>query len=536
MTPTFNDKLIAYLVLLSGLAISGVAEYYSIMGLISIYPAAFWPIVIMGVVLGLGKVTGTVWLKQNWDYAPWFLKTYILPAIIILMLITSLGVFGYLSKAHSDQSLVSGDVQAKIAVYDEKIKTSKDNIDANRKALKQMDEAVDQVMGRSQDEKGADKAVAIRRGQQKERTRLQAEITAEQKTISQLSEERAPIAAEVRKVEAEVGPIKYIAHLLYGENPDANILEKAVIWVTVLIVIVLDPLAVVLLLASQFSFQRFREQEDEQAVRDWFDQGRERARQLDEEVAAFVTDDEIAEGDSPQEPDIVSTSTVTTSTVSYQIVDEFHEPDYITPPPTDEVTTWNKMIAEAEKAVEAEKVVDEVIVTQVPEGTMVSDKGGTIVIPADAKRPKSVVPIGNGDYVMVDGQVYHHKAYDNASQTSHDIVDKHNATEYVQNEEQQEENTLWKDISVVTETQYLETARKHQVEVFAEQVVAGVLALDNINSDIKEEVVAQIEKMKAGELDKREEIINSLVRQVRSEMLKLDQIPPDLIDAVKERI
>jgi len=118
MKPTLNDTLIAYLVLISGLAISGVAEYYSIMGLIAIYPAAFWPIVIMGVVLGLGKITGTIWLKQNWDYAPWFLKTYILPAIIILMVITSLGVFGYLSKAHSDHSLVSADVQAKIAVYD----------------------------------------------------------------------------------------------------------------------------------------------------------------------------------------------------------------------------------------------------------------------------------------------------------------------------------------------------------------------------------------------------------------------------------
>jgi hypothetical protein len=170
-----------------------------------------------------------------------------------------LGVFGYLSKAHSDQSLVSGDVQSKIAVYDEKIKTAKDNIDANRKALKQMDEAVDQVMGRSSDEKGADKAVQIRRSQQKERARLQSEIAAEQKTIAAISEERAPIAAEVRKVEAEVGPIKYIAHLLYGENPDANVLEKSVIWVTVLIVIVLDPLAVVLLLASQYSFQYFRE-------------------------------------------------------------------------------------------------------------------------------------------------------------------------------------------------------------------------------------------------------------------------------------
>jgi hypothetical protein len=260
MKPTLTDKLIAYLTLLSGLAISGVAEYYSIMGLIAIYPAALTPIVIMGIVLGLGKISGTVWLKQNWEWSPNFLKAYVLPAILVLMMITSLGVFGFLSKAHSDQSLVSGDVQSKVAVYDEKIKTEKENIEANRKALKQMDEGVDQVLGRSADEKGADKAVALRRAQQKERTRLQNEISQSQKSIAELNDARAPIAAEVRKVEAEVGPIKYIAHLLYGENPDANVLERAVIWVTVLIVIVLDPLAVVLLLASQYSFQRFREQ------------------------------------------------------------------------------------------------------------------------------------------------------------------------------------------------------------------------------------------------------------------------------------
>lgn len=298
-----SDKVIAYLTLLSGLAISGVAEYYSIMGLIAIYPAAFWPIVVMGVVLGVGKISGTVWIKQNWLFAPWFLKAYILPAIAVLMIITSLGVFGFLSKAHSDQSLVSGDVQSKIAVYDEKIKTAKENIDANRKILKQMDEAVDQSMARSTDEKGADKAVAIRRGQQKERTRLASEIAAEQKTISKLSEERAPIAAEVRKVEAEVGPVKYIAHLLYGENPDANILEKAVIWVTVLIVIVLDPLAVILLLASQFSFQRFRqvEEEEEDTIDDveaFFARGKEVARRLDEEAAnnkKFAEAEEVTE-------------------------------------------------------------------------------------------------------------------------------------------------------------------------------------------------------------------------------------------------
>jgi hypothetical protein len=126
-----------------------------------------------------------------------------------------------------------------------------------------MDEAVDQVMGRSQDEKGADKAVALRRAQQKERARLQSEIAAEQKTISILAEERAPIAAEVRKVEAEVGPIKYIANFIYGDNPDANILEKAVTWVIIIIVIVFDPLAVILLLASQYSFQWFRQIKEE---------------------------------------------------------------------------------------------------------------------------------------------------------------------------------------------------------------------------------------------------------------------------------
>jgi hypothetical protein len=250
--------LMAYLALISGLLISAVAIYYSVAGLTSVFAAAVVPVIIMGTSLEIGKLVATVWVKQNWNTAPKLLRYPLLSMVVVLMLITSMGTFGYLSKAHMDQSLVSGDAQGKVAIYDEKIKTAKDNIDANRKALKQMDEAVDQVMGRSQDEKGADKAVAIRRGQQKERTRLQAEITTEQKTISQLSEERAPIASEVRKVEAEVGPIKYVAAFLYGDNPDQNILDKAVRAVIVLIVVAFDPLAVLLLLASQYSFAALR--------------------------------------------------------------------------------------------------------------------------------------------------------------------------------------------------------------------------------------------------------------------------------------
>jgi hypothetical protein len=261
MKPTLNEKFLAYLALFSGLFLSLVAEYYSILGLTSIFSAAVIPVVIMGIALGLGKITATLWLKQNWLIAPWSMRIYLFTAIMVLMIVTSMGIFGFLSKAHSDQSLVSGDVQAKISVYDEKIKTARENIDVNRKALKQMDEAVDQVMGRSNDEKGADKAVAVRRSQQKERGRLLAEIETYQKTVSILAEERAPIAAEVRKVEAEVGPIKYIAQFVYGETNE-GLLEKAVTWVIIILIVVFDPLAVILLLSSQISFQNFRERED----------------------------------------------------------------------------------------------------------------------------------------------------------------------------------------------------------------------------------------------------------------------------------
>jgi len=263
MKINLSDKIIAYLALVSGLTISAVAIWYSVAGLVSIFAAAVVPIIVMGVALEISKLIATVWLKLNWNRAPVFIRSYLIGAIAILMVITSMGIFGFLSKAHSDQSLVSGDVMSKIAVYDEKIKTEKDNIEANRKALKQMDEGVDQVLGRSTDEKGADKAVALRKSQQKERARLQAEIQKSQQSIAELNDARAPIAAEVRKVEAEVGPIKYIASFVYGETNE-TILEKAVTWVIIIIVIVFDPLAVILLLASQYSFQWFRKAEEEE--------------------------------------------------------------------------------------------------------------------------------------------------------------------------------------------------------------------------------------------------------------------------------
>jgi hypothetical protein len=194
-------------------------------------------------------------LHKYWDRAELQYKVYLCAAVAILMLLTSMGVFGFLSKAHSDQSMVSGDVMAKISIYDEKIRQARDNIDMSRKALTQMDSAVDQTMSRSTTETGADKAAQLRRSQANERNRLLKEIDAEQKKIQTLNDQRAPIAAEVRKVEAEVGPIKYIAALIYGDNPEANVLEKSVRWVIILIVIVFDPLALTLLLAATKSIE-----------------------------------------------------------------------------------------------------------------------------------------------------------------------------------------------------------------------------------------------------------------------------------------
>ena len=247
--------IFAYFTLFVALLIEVVGAYYSITGLAAIFSGAVVPILVMGGSLEVGKVTAAVWLKNNWYRASLQFKLYLLPAVALLMLITSMGIFGFLSKAHNDQNLVSGDVESKIAIYDEKIKIQKDNIESARRALQQMDAAVDQTMSRSNDEKGADKATAIRRGQARERGNLQSEIARAQAEIVKLNDLRAPIAAEVRKVEAEVGPIKYIAKMIYGDNPDANILEKAVVWVIMIIVAVFDPLALVLILAAQQSIR-----------------------------------------------------------------------------------------------------------------------------------------------------------------------------------------------------------------------------------------------------------------------------------------
>ena len=245
-----------YLLFAIALGLSTVAEWYAIVGLMAIFASAPIPIAIMGALLGAAKLVIASWLYRNWKEIPLLMKSYFTISLLILMFLTSMGIFGFLSKAHLDQAVPSGDVAAKLAIVDEKIKTEKENIDANRKALKQMDEAVDQTMARTDNENGATKAASLRRSQQKERGQLASEISKSQTNLATFQEQRAPIASEVRKVEAEVGPIKYIAAVIYEGTPTDDILEKAVRFVTMMIVAVFDPLAVLLLIAANWNLKR----------------------------------------------------------------------------------------------------------------------------------------------------------------------------------------------------------------------------------------------------------------------------------------
>ena len=177
---------------------------------------------------------------------------------------------------------------SKVQLIDEKIKVVKENLDANRKVIKQMDEMVDQTMGRSNDEKGIANSVVIRRNQQKERSRIQTENETYQKTISQLTEERFPLQIELQKAESDFGPIKYVAELIYGSG-EKDIIDKAVRLVIMLIMVVFDPLAILLLIAANMSMQPQPRQQpdlvlDEPLPEEVIEQAKEVEKKLEPEL------------------------------------------------------------------------------------------------------------------------------------------------------------------------------------------------------------------------------------------------------------
>jgi hypothetical protein len=373
------------------------------------------------------------------------------------MLITSMGIFGFLSKAHNDQNLVSGDVQSKIAIYDEKIKIQKDNIESARKALQQMDAAVDQTMSRSNDEKGADKATAIRRGQARERTNLQSEIARAQGEIVKLNDLRAPIAAEVRKVEAEVGPIKYIAKLIYDDNPDANLLEKAVVWMIVIIVAVFDPLALVLILAAQQSIRWAHGEEPkpkQESVESWFDRAKKRARfwdkkreETDEEAHARI-EQELAETmqdlGTKEEPKYeadngplteeqlkqirelankeLPTGEVITKDELFPQVKDPHPPGWMWTVTAAPPAIYPDTDAEVEEFAQAKQTAKEEVISQTANEETIIE--APIETPVVAEKIVTAIP-GTNEYIEVNGKRTHYKAFDPGSKGASHAVERH---------------------------------------------------------------------------------------------------------------
>ena len=454
---------LAWLLLLTGLTISAVAIYYSVVGLTAIFSAAAIPIIIMGSSLEVGKLVCASWLKANWNRAPAYMRYYMLSAVAILMLITSMGIFGFLSKAHTDQNLVSGDVQSKIAIYDEKIKTARENIEANRKQLKQMDEAVDQVMGRSTDEKGADKAVSVRKNQSRDRVALAKDIEANQKLIATLNDQAAPIRAEVRKVEAEVGPIKYIAKFIYGDKgADENMLEKAVTWIIVLIVVVFDPLAVIMLLAAQMTFGWGRKQDIAIPFV---------VAKLDDPVKKEEPPQKEIEleWDPPRTQEQTHTEEVPSETLSTALGGDITAPEEPSVSTTEEseLDKWNRMIEEADKEVKKEKSAKTVwkehnpsdtikhqemlkqlgIIEQLPWDELTDDKKSEIAskyklfpeLQRDLTTPEPDFP---KQETITDSD---QKKNDLHSKTSGPASEEKTPVDYVQNSEQTEES-IWQRI------------------------------------------------------------------------------------------
>jgi len=271
-----------YLLLVTALTLSTIAAFYAISGLVAIFAAAVVPIIVMGSSLEVAKLIVASWMYRNWKQVPLLMKSYFTFALIILMCLTSMGIFGFLSKAHLDQALPTGDVASQIEIIDYQIDTERQMIEANKSLIAQMDAVVNNKMnqeGRTLVKKGikeeslfsdgerkeflekedvAERALQIRRSQAKDRARLIKEIEASQAKILDLQKEKAPINAELRSLEAEVGPIKYVAALIYGDNPDKNLLERAVRWVIIMIVVVFDPLAVLMVIAANWSLYRGR--------------------------------------------------------------------------------------------------------------------------------------------------------------------------------------------------------------------------------------------------------------------------------------
>ena len=242
------------LTFISAIAISLIAAGYSILGLATLFAGAAVPIIAMGSALEVGKLVAASWLYHNWrEGIPRALKAYLFTAIIVLVFITSVGIFGFLSKAHLDQVRPTGNNAVQIALIDKQIDQQNLIIDRAENTLDRLDKALDVYIAKEYVSRG----LKERKKQKEERDFLNAEIKKAMDEIARLTSDKSNIEIEQLKIEADVGPLKYVAELIYGDNAKDHF-DEAVRIIILILIFVFDPLAVLLLIAANISLRQWR--------------------------------------------------------------------------------------------------------------------------------------------------------------------------------------------------------------------------------------------------------------------------------------
>ena len=246
--------VLALVTLITALGISAVAAFYSIVGLMAIFSASALSIAVMGIVLEIGKLITASWLYQNWKRVPFLLKSYLTIAVVILMFITSMGIFGYLSKAHIDQGSGTSELYVKVERLDNRIASERKIIKRAETQLSALDSALDKYLELGAVSKGLKK----REDQEQERNALTDNINNAQGRIDKLLDEKSEYKLQINSFEVEVGPLKYISALVYGDEA-LDYIDTAVRGVILILVFVFDPLAVLLIIAANMSFAEYNE-------------------------------------------------------------------------------------------------------------------------------------------------------------------------------------------------------------------------------------------------------------------------------------
>lgn len=283
------------LLFITALTLSGIAAWYAIAGLVAIFAALPLPIMIMGGALEAAKLVVASWLYRNYKTIPFFMKTYFTMALVVLMFLTSMGIFGFLSKAHIEQTASTADNTVVIQRIDTNIKRQQKRITDADKQIRILDDAIERY-----NELGAvTKGVKARADQKPERDALAVEIKEAEAEMAKLEDEKLELTKQQVQAEAEVGPIKYIAALIYGDDINKTLLEEAVRIVILMIVFVFDPLAVLMVMAANREMMKNKKEDKDELVQSQSEQEQEETQTTSSATQKVEVNNAVAQSVSP---------------------------------------------------------------------------------------------------------------------------------------------------------------------------------------------------------------------------------------------